>query len=161
MPMDSEYYSRNRSVNSDGTPLYCADADISHEREVACQIEKAWGCELHAFGKLCPVDYYAVRDGRFVGVVEIKSRSHSSDKYPTVFINVRKWLSLMLCHTAMGCPAVYVVKFTDVIRWIDVNAIDARAIEIGGCRQLVKSSSDIEPVVHVEISSMKALGRSI
>ena len=50
------------------------------------------------------VDFFALRDGMLVGVLELKSRSHTSTTYSTVFLNVRKWGSLMLYHLG-GCPA--------------------------------------------------------
>jgi hypothetical protein len=47
------------------------------------------------------------------------------------------------------------VQFTDTIRYIDVAAVDARAIMIGGTNRIVKAKSDIEPVILVPIADMK------
>ena len=92
-----------------------------------------------------------------VGVLELKSRSHASTTYSTVFLNVRKWGSLMLYHLGLGCPALFVVRFTDEYRWINVLEIDASHMKMGGTKHLVKSHTDIEPVILVPVSLMQVI----
>lgn len=152
------YYDRVGAVNSDGTPLFGNAGDEQAEREARALIEGAWRVELRKFAPLSPVDFYAVRDGRVAGVVEFKRRSHSSDAYPTVFLNVRKWLALMMAANGLGVGAAFVVAFTDGTRWIDLKDVDARRVRMGGCSRVVKSQSDIEPVIEVPVSEMRALG---
>jgi hypothetical protein len=91
-----------------------------------------------------------------VGVLELKSRTHASDRYPTVFLNVRKWLALNLAAVGLGVPALFVVRFTDDVRWVRIGAV-AGAVRIAGCRSIVKATSDIEPVIQVPVPDMQAL----
>ncbi len=153
----TDYYGRTGAINSDGTPLFASDHDKVNESEVAKLINLRWSCELREFGNLSPVDFYALRDGRLVGVLEVKSRRMPSTKYDTVFLNVRKWLSLQLAGAGLGCPALFVVKFDDKTKWINVQDVDASKVRVGGCNRVVKSKSDIEPVIYVPISAMHDL----
>jgi hypothetical protein len=152
------YYERTSTEHVDGTPLFATRSDQTHERRVAHAIERAWKCVLHDFGALCPLDWYATRAERLVGVLELKSRTHATDRYPTVFLNVRKWLALLLANTGLGVPAIFVVRFTDEIRWVNVS-LTMGVTDIAGCRTVVKSHTDIEPVIGVPVAAMRALER--
>lgn len=120
-------------------------------------VAAAFACDIRHFGDLSPIDWYAVRSGRIVGVLELKSRAHEERKYPTVFLNVRKWLALSLASVGLNVPAIFVAKFVDGVRWIKVQDVDASRIKIGGTKHIVKSSSDIEPLIEVPIASMARL----
>jgi hypothetical protein len=151
------YYERSNVVHIDGSHIFRTQEDRDIEREVASQIEAAWRCQMHEFGALSPVDWYAVRMNRMIGVAELKARSHPFGSYPTVFLNVRKWLALSLASLGMGVPAVFVVKFSDSVYWIALAQIDPRQFRIAGCSRLVKAKNDIEPVIEVPISQFRAL----
>jgi hypothetical protein len=133
-----DYYHRSPARNSNGAPIFTNAEDRAHELETRHLLENLWNCEIKPFGLLSPVDFFALRDGMLVGVLELKSRSHASTTYSTVFLNVRKWGSLMLYHLGLGCPALFVVRFTDEYRWINVLEIDAITIENGRNEALVK-----------------------
>jgi hypothetical protein len=151
------YYDRKAALHLDGTQVFANSADVAAEQNVGKLLEAAWRCSIRSFGALSPIDWYAERDGRLVGLVEIKARSHASDRYPTVFLNVRKWLALQLGAIGLGCPALYAVKFEDGVFWIEVANVDAKAHSIGGCLRIVKSANDIEPVIAVRILDMRRL----
>lgn len=152
-----DYYHRTIAQNTDGSPIFANAADRASEEETRRLLSEAWKCEVKSFGKLSPVDFYAVRHGQMIGVMELKTRSHASSDYQTVMLNVRKWGSLMLYHFGLGCPALFIVRFTDAYRWINVTQIDASKWTIGGTRQIVKSHTDIEPVILVPIADMQEL----
>lgn len=151
------YYDRSQITHLDGTPIFQTAEDQASEAYVAEVLASKWRCQIQSFGALSPVDWFAARDGRLVGVLELKSRGHPAAKYPTVFLNVRKWLALSLASIGLGCPAIFVVRFSDSIRWIPLIDIDAGAQRIGGCSRLVKSGNDIEPVIDVPILGMRKL----
>jgi hypothetical protein len=90
-----------------------------------------------------------------VGVGELKSRTHPRSQHPTVFLNLRKWLALCLAQAGLGVPAVFVVKFTDMVGWVSINQIDATRVRLGGCTRTVKSRNDIEPVIEVSCDLLK------
>lgn len=153
----STYYDRRSTRNTDGTPLFQTTTDRENEAMVAAVLSSAWDCEIRSFGRLAPLDWYAVKDGRMSGVLELKSRSHASTDHPTVFLNVRKWLALALAEVGMGVPAIFVVRFTDGIRWVALSGVDATDHKIAGTVKRVKSDSDIEPVIDVPVSVMTPL----
>lgn len=156
--MTADYWDRMPSNNSDGTPLYTNDYDLKSEDAIKNAVEQAWNCTLHHFGRLCPLDFYAVRDGRMVGIIEAKSRSHNASAFPTVFLNVRKWLALTMASVGLGVPALYVVRFLDGIRYISVHDIDAAEMRIGGTqKKAIQGHRDIEPVIEVPVASMRLL----
>jgi|SRR5215472_2472305 len=151
------YYDRTNVVHLDGTRVFHKPEDSLAEREVAAVLEVAWKCQLRQFGALSALDWYALRFARMIGILELKSRTHALGDYPTVFLNVRKWLALQLASVGLGVPAIFVVKFTDWVAWAPLVEIDATAVRVGGCRTLVKSRSDIEPVIEVPITLLRPL----
>lgn len=153
----SDYYGRSGAVHLDGTPIFKTAEDERNEQSTARLIEDQFHCSLRPFGCLSPIDWFAERDGRLVGVLELKARTHASDKYPTVFLNVRKWLALLLAANGLSVPALFVVRFTDCVRYILVSDIDASKVRIGGTKCVVKSRSDIEPVIEVPVGDMREI----
>lgn len=151
------YYSRENVTHLDGTQIFQTSQDRDSESVVASQIQQQWDCQLFRFGALAPIDWYSKRLDRLVGVLELKSRSHESTKYPPVFLNVRKWLALTLASTGLGVPAIFVVRFTDGIQWIPVNEVEASRVRIGGCSRRVKSDNDVEPVIEVAVNKLRPL----
>jgi hypothetical protein len=102
------------------------------------------------------VDCYATKHGRLVGVLEIKRRTHALGTHPTVYLNLRKWLALVLSATGLGVPALYVIGWADALGWVSVTDIDARCIRIGGWAN-PRTRADIEPVIEIPVSSFKRL----
>ena len=155
--MKPNYYERQNVVHLDGTHVFQTDEDRNTEAAVAAEIASKWDCEIVRFGALSPIDWYGKRFGRLVGVLELKTRTHASNKFPTVFLNVRKWLALALASNGLAVPGLFVVKFTDCIRWTRLGDIDASKVIIGGCIRRVKADNDVEPVIEVSIVDMREL----
>lgn len=151
------YYDRQATTHLDGTQIFQNDDDRQAERDVAARLAAAWDCRIVSFGALAPVDWYAERNGRLIGVLELKSRSVAKSQYSTVFLNVRKWLALQLASVGLRCPALFVVKFTDAVLWSKLRDIDAGDVKVLGCSRFVKSVNDMEPVIEVPIATMRAL----
>ena len=145
-----DYYERASHANSDGTPLFAGNKDKQYEDETAEIIEQAWRCQIHKFGQLAPIDYYAIRDGRMVGLLELKSRSHAHGKYPTVFLNVRKWLALVMGAAGMAVPAMFIVRFTNGLYYIPVAEVDATKIIIGGPRRSSRATVTSSPLLRYQ-----------
>jgi hypothetical protein len=134
--------------------------DRNAEDATAIELEAAWRCELHRFGLLAPVDFYAERDGRMTGAVEIKCRTNSAGAYPTVFLSVRKWVALTLVGLGLGVPALFVVRFTDGIRWIPVSRVDTTGPRIAGRPPRPGARHDREPVIDVPVAALQPLERA-
>jgi hypothetical protein len=154
--MTTLYSDRTALVHVDGTTIFKTDEDDEVERQVAVVLAEAWKCEVKSFGRIAVIDWWFGRDGRLVGIGELKSRSHASTKYPTVFLNVRKWLALTLGSIGLGVPAMFVVQFTDGLRFINVAKIDATRNMIGGCKE-IKKARDVEPMIEVDVAKMNVL----
>ncbi len=152
-------HARTQRTWIDGTAIFKSSSDERAEQSVAEVLENAWRCKLVSFGQLAPLDWYAVRDGRMVGLIELKCRTHASGQYPTVYLNLRKWISLMLGSVGMGVPALFVVQFEDEIRHIAASVIDASEIRIGGWAS-PQARADTEPVIEVPVAEMKLLGEA-
>lgn len=155
--MSLSYYDRSAQTHLDGSLVFANKQDAESENEVAATVERIWSCTLRRFGELSPIDWYAERHGRVVGLIELKTRPHESTKYPSVWLNVRKWLALTLGSAGMGVPSIFIARFNDRIAWCPVNKIDASQMRIGGCARIVKSRSDTEPVIDVPISMLRQL----
>lgn len=153
-----DYSNRHSAAHVDGTPIFKSEKDEKNEHAIAELLSKTWRCSLHAFGMLSPIDWFAERDGRVIGILELKCRTNESTKHPTVFLNIRKWLALMLGQIGMGVPAIFVVQFTDSVRWIEISKVDSRAIKIGGWSlENAKAYTDIEPLIEVPVWTMHEL----
>lgn len=153
----ADYYQRASTRTPSGSPRFANAADRKSEQETALLLGHLWNCEIKPFGLLSPVDFFAVREGLLIGVLELKTRTHASTAFSTVFLNLRKWGSLMLYHFGLGCPALYVIRFTDEYRWISITEVDASKWTIGGTKTIVKSHTDIEPVILVPVAQMHSL----
>jgi hypothetical protein len=151
----SDYSCREITFNTDNTPMYTNEADLENEEEVARALEKLWKCEIHKFGKLSVIDFYMIRDGRFMGYLELKSHPYKSTKYNTAVLNFRKWIALTMAQLGSGCASLFVSKFDDGIWHQHIHLVDARSIRMGGTsRRKVKSMTDIEPWLKVPIADM-------
>jgi hypothetical protein len=113
------------------------------------------GLALHKLHGAAAVDWYGVRDSRIVAFYELKRRAHPVDKYPTVFMSWRKWITLQLTALAFGVPGVFVVQFADSLRWIDVRKVSG-ALSLAG-RTDRGLENDIEPIIEVPVESMAVL----
>jgi hypothetical protein len=146
------YYDREQITYLDGSKIFQTKEDRDNEREVADILARAWDCEIRPFGALAAVDWFAVKRGRTVGVLELKSRSHESSKYPTSFLNVRKWMALTMTSFGLGCPGFFVLRLHDGVFWAPLSQIDATNNRIAGTAHIVKSHNDIEPQIEVPMS---------
>jgi hypothetical protein len=138
--------------------LFRSMKDAENEAAVADILADAWDCDVHSFGGKDHIDFYAVRDNATVAFMELKVRKNSSTTYPTVFLALRKWLSLYIAHIHTGLPCIFVVKFTDGIRFINVKDVDLRNRLTYGGNSRKQAWNDTEPLIEVPIDEMDQLG---
>ena len=129
--------------------------DIAREDAVAAHLAAAWGCVVHRFPPLCPVDYYAERDGVIIAVIEIKSISHSSDDRPHCWIDAHKLLRLDFAALGLGVPAIYVNQFTDRTLSVRVADIDRTPARVIGRQD--RGRDERRPAIRVPIWRMKVV----
>lgn len=146
------YYEREGYEHPvDRLTVFETPQDRVNEQDAVAFMEKEWDCRLLKFGRLTPVDRYILKDDHLQGVVEIKCRSHDFSQYPTVFLNLRKWLALTMGALGFGVPAFFIARWNDALGWVNLDDIDAntRNVRYMGCARKVKSDSDREPVILV------------
>lgn len=149
-------------VHLDGTRIFQSSDDMRAERSIADEIQAKWKCELHSFGSLAPVDWYAVRYGRMVGVLELKRQSKPFGTYPTVMLSIRKWLCLTLASTAFNVPAIFVVAYSDALCWVGLTDVDASAVHMTGNRQRNgQGGNDYEPIILVPTTKLRLINQPI
>lgn len=156
----TNYYARPHQVEADGSIAYQSDGDAFNERRIKARLEAAWGCTLNRYPRLHVIDYWAERDERVVGHVEVKARTHTAGTYDTLYLNLRKYMNLYTLEAATGVPSTFVAAFAcGTIKWINVLDIDARELRPAG---MVKDrgvilSSDREPIVLIKVADMSTL----
>lgn len=146
------YYARTNAYASDGSPTFATEDDRAAQEAAAITLGQAFHCTFRPFGHLSPIDWFAERHGRVVAVAEFKTRSHARGFYPTVFLNVRKWIALQLASIGLGVPAFFVVQFTDELCYTGLPATGH--ISIAGCSRMVKAISDVEPVFEIPVETL-------
>lgn len=132
--------------------------DLERQVAVAALLEQRWQWELHSFGDLNPVDWWAEQDNRIKAFLELKVRTYSRDDFGDVWFAMRKWLALTMTASAFGVQGIFVVQFTDALLWIDIADVSGHpdTIKIGiGERRGRGLPNDREPVIHVPIVFME------
>jgi hypothetical protein len=152
----TDYYSRRWEKGR-----FANKSDREAEDLAQRSIEAAWGCRLHKYAGFDVADFWAEAWDQTAAFIEVKSRSVESTKYPTVFLNLRKWSKLLDMAVCTGVPAYFFIVYQDSIKYINVELVDARNHGIGGTRHRVKSENDIEPVIHVPIKEMETLEKCL
>jgi len=153
-------HNRPRIVTIDGMPLFDSSEDRATEQEVALLLEAAWDCKLHSFGLLAPIDFFATRNGRLVALIEVKARTHASDRFTTTWLNVPKWQKMLNYSNGMDLPAIFVVKFTDGVFRVTLDEIDARRHAVRECKRINQDgppSKYFEPVIEIPIAKLRRI----
>jgi hypothetical protein len=154
--MSSGFYDRKMATTPDGGRMWTTQEDRKNEDEVIALLEKAWKCAVHRFGALSPIDFFALRNESMVAVMELKTRSHEHGRYPTVFLSVRKWLALTLASVGLNVRALFVVKFTNGVYYIDLKDVDATKNRMAGIKEELSPHDHLgrEPIIDVPIGSL-------
>ena len=138
---------------------YRASADdLANENAIKQDLERAWRCTLHHLPHLYHVDFYAERDDKLLAWVEVKQRSCTSTKYPTVFLNRDKKYKHLIAH-AHTALAFFVVRWADgVTRYMNVFDVRQEWLGVGGeHNRWGDGGHDLESVFEIPIDEMKVL----
>ena len=137
---------------------FCTPKDKARESGIDAILEKAWKVKIYCYGDtLDEVDRYICKEDRVVGFAEYKCREYSSTAFETVFLSWRKFIALKRVSEYSGKPPLFVVRFLDCMKWIDVNRIDPKKLGIfrrGRPQRKDDSPNDMEPIIEVPISGM-------
>lgn len=140
----------------DGTAME-TEQDLSHENELRDLVEGAWGCKLIKQQKFDPMDFLAVKGNKTVAWVEMRNRNNSASRYADIFMGLIKFQKLSLAARALYIPAIFVVRFTDAVKWIDLTRIMPKTSYADRGDMKHKRATDNEPCVLIPVSEMKEL----
>jgi hypothetical protein len=141
-----------------GTPmtLFETEIDLLHERAVADVLEILWRCQLVKRAPTDPCDYNAVRDDKLMSVIEIKCRTSEKARYPTVYVSHDKRNDLLAEGELLGVPALWVVRFTDMLCYIDAGKITG-SVTLAGRPPRAGSTKDQEKMIELDIQLLSNL----
>jgi hypothetical protein len=149
------YKKREEYISVNGIKSRSNDSDARREQDVRKIIEEKWECKLQYIGKFTPIDFFVIKNEKLAGYIELKSRSNFTDTYPSLFMDINKWMHLQLASVSQGVPAYFFCQFIDQIKYIKVSEIDARRMCV-----IIKDDAGIreyEPVIEIPINTMKTL----
>jgi hypothetical protein len=136
--------------------IYQTDEHKAHERRVAQQLAERWHCEAIEFPELSPIDWYLRRGPKLVALVEIKRKGRTFAQYPSVFLDVLKYWSLLSGAIAFGAPGLFVVDCTDGLYYAHVSACIGLRVSVVGRRDR-DNPQDVRPTIAVPLKLFKPI----
>ena len=139
--------------------LYESDGDRLAERQIADVIEGQMDCRLFKMPMRYGLDYMAMRQGKAVAFLEMKSRNCLSTTYETYMIGLHKLMSAQSLTRATGLPCMLVVRWQDKIGMAKLPAEGMPewwTIANGGTAKR-NDARDIEPVVHIPVARFRVM----
>lgn len=135
------------------------EEDTRRETEVASILERVWNCEVVRTSYLDGLDFWLVRNGTPEAVAELKNRLVKTTTYDEIFLSQHKWDALHRASEAHQIEALFIVNFTDELRYIRLSDIDATNLKVGGRADRTDAPNDREIMVMVPVSQMKVIHR--
>lgn len=133
--------------------------DTQREQAVAGVLRNAWNCDVVRTGYKDELDFWLVRDGKTEAVAELKNRKVESATYEDVFLSRHKWDALFRATFAHRIEGLFIVNFTDELRYIRLADIDATRLRMGGRWDRTDAPNDWEMMVMVPVAEMKVICR--
>lgn len=134
-------------------PIYETSADRARENGVRVHLMERFGCAYQKAPPLYCIDGQLLNgEGRTVGLVEIKTRKNTHNKYPTYMLSASKWRKAMTLGDTMKVPVMLVVQFTDGIYMTRLKSDYPKA---QGGRTDRNDAMDIEECIYIPITEFK------
>ena len=117
---------------------------------------KKMKCKVHTYPQLWPVDGYAYREKKVLGMLEIKGASKVRN---IGYLNFRKYINLRDATRVSNnsIPGYFVIYDDDGLHWIDIKelgvTVEVEMAMVG--YTILKSQADIEPAFRIKKSDMK------
>ena len=135
------------------------EQDHAFESEIAAKME-AKGYTMVKLPELCAADFLVAKDEKVVGIIECRTRSCESTKYPTLFFGISKFGQLMQVGGGFMVPVKLVVRFADCTKWIDLSYLKTETWAKGNADRGAMThvrSTDNEACWLIPIKDMKTL----
>lgn len=134
-------------------PLYENDHSIAAENEIRLIIEKKFAMKLVKLPMSYHVDFFATKDGKGVGWIEIKDRPKFD--YDTYMISAMKAVYAHQLAAATGLPVSLIVRLNGVLFSYKFFAPEWE-LGVGG-RTDRGDKMDVEPCVFIPLEKFKRL----
>ena len=131
------------------------DQSRQNEIDAAVKLEKFWKAKIHSYGDYNAVDWWIEKGGRVWAVGEFKNRSIRSDKFPTLFISLRKWTMLQLASLTGAIP-FFVVNFKDGLFVLTLQEAPVSNLFVHK-RRKNRARNDTEPMRAVPVNMMQRI----
>lgn len=141
-------------------PMYEQEEDIRNEQAAVRSLCASLHCEnFHKLPISYGLDYALIRDGIVVAMVEIKTRTNSSQRYESIFVSALKRMKALELRRACNVSTLFVIAYMDGLFMIDFKE-KPDWVSIGG-RKDRGDSADFEPVVHYRTERLARVGNPI
>jgi len=130
---------------------YETQADFSNEERLAKILADKWRCEMQRNKPLSAFDYIAHRGGKPTAFVELRRRSISFHKYPTVIVSITKFTSAKTHTDVTGLPCLFVCEWTDEIGYINLDCKKDFVLSGEGWNRR-NPSHEVEVIGHIKTS---------
>ena len=135
-------------------PTYERDFDRNNEVYIKDCLEASGNFTYSKAESFSPMDGTLSRAGKPIAMVEIKTRTNASDKYPTYMISATKVKKILLMCKENKTIPMLVVRFTDGVFATELK--DGYAISKGG-RKDRNDSCDIESCVYIPMKEFRKI----
>lgn len=125
-----------------------------NEQKIQAILEKVWKITLRHTEPFAPADFYIIENDSIVGAIEIKTRSHKFGKYPTIWMSLRKYISLKNLNLK---DIYYVINYPNTVRYIKLDDIDSSKIVTSGRTDRVDAPNDIETLIEIPIYELREI----
>lgn len=139
-------------------PMYESSRDRANEQRAIEAYCQSHGERVHAvkLPMAYTVDWGIFHDDSLICWAECKRRFNPKNRYETILLSCRKYLTGLDLGRLSGKPFLLVVEWDDSLGYHVCDGRAARDIRVGGRRDR-GDWQDIEPVVHIPVKDFLEL----
>ena len=143
-------------------PMYETSGDRQNEKKVVEFLQERWNCEADKLKIACEIDYSLTRDGKIIGVMEIKCRKYdykTLDGWNGLILSAHKWQAAKRWGKTHEIAFVLALGLLDGIYVLSVGANEKWPLLqlITGGRRDRNDPQDIEPCVLIPMKLFKRM----
>jgi len=135
--------------------IYETISDRQRQKDFADKIARTWLCEVVETARAARIDYLCLREKALAALLEIKTRSISSEKFSDSIIGLDKWLTGWRMSKDLRVPFMLAIRFSDRDMFANVSEVDSVRLAISG-RTDRGDPLDIAPQVYIPLANFKS-----
>ena len=144
-------------------PLYETKANLDEELQVMQAFAKRYGYSFKKIPIQYRMDFAVFRDKKMLGLVEVRCRTFSWNKYSTLIMSMAK-LMHMQTYSNMNIPVTLLLKNADGLWWWKYNPSGIEYFGWGGRfiggNAKPRDDQDEEPVGHIHRNEFREVDLS-